>query len=101
MTWEEKLAALQCLGEVSLHMRKPGDWYVSQRVTIGGDGMLRGEYGNGKTPEAAVEQHWAIYSADLLNTNKYVVVESHGKRRHVVWVGYMWWDICDPADLTK
>lgn len=93
MNWEQKLAAIQALGDTSLRMRKPGDWYVSStRMEIGGDGMLSGEYGNGRTPEEAVEEHWRIYTN--LPPGKFIVIGAYtDKRRQVRWNGYMWEDI--------
>jgi hypothetical protein len=64
MDWQQKLAAIKAFAgdDVSLCMRSPGNWYVSVSMYIGGDGFLRGSYGNGCTPEEAVDAHWKIYS---------------------------------------
>lgn len=87
LTWEQKLQALQALGNTSLRMRKPGDWYVSQNgVSIREGSILKGSYGNGKTPEEAVTNHWLLYSAP---TNNQTVVIDDG-RRGVCWNGFMW-----------
>jgi hypothetical protein len=56
MTWEQKLLAMQALTEVSLKMRKPGDWYVDargRRVKAGV--MSHGIYGNGKNSRRSSE----------------------------------------------
>jgi hypothetical protein len=93
LTWEQKLAACQALAECSLKMRKPGDWYVSTSVeTIerGHEGMLVGRYGNGPTPEAAVEDHWRQITAD--DVKALVVRAMYPDRRKVRWNGFMWWD---------
>lgn len=90
MTWEEKLSALQCVAETALRMRKPGDWYVSMRAGIGGGGMIRGEFGNGKTPEEAVNAHWDAYVTHL-PSDRYVVTGPEDNTR-VRWAGYMWRD---------
>jgi len=94
MTWQQKLAALQCLGDCSLKMREPGDWYVSQsRVEVGGDGMLAGSYGNGETPVVAVTDHWRVL-VDELPVGKHLVLgASSDDRRAVRWNGYMWADV--------
>lgn len=65
MTWEEKLHELRKLGDLSLKMRGPGDWYVEQvGVSISHhDGFLRSEHGNGATPKQAVEDHWRILTS--------------------------------------
>jgi hypothetical protein len=95
MEWQQKLQALQALAEVSLHMRKPYDWYVNTSMEIGADdsAFLIGEYGNGRTPEEAVNNHWLIFST--LESPKYVVIGASdgGKRRHVRWNGFMWEDV--------
>jgi hypothetical protein len=95
MMWEEKLAALQALApwETSLRMRKPGDWYVDQHdvecIEVGHRGMLALRYGNGPTPEAAVEDHW-----QQLTSNDVEAIVLHAtdaeKRREVQWNGFMW-----------
>lgn len=92
MTWEQKLAALQSLTDTSLRMRKPGDWYVSAVGRgIGGDGFLTGTYGNGKTPQEAVDDDWNQLT-QFLPSDRYILVERAGKRRQVRWTGYMWED---------
>ena len=89
MTWEQKLEALMSLTETTLVMREPGDWYVEAPGRhIGGDGMLYGKYGNGRTPQEAVENDWEIYSE--VKYPMYVVIENHKGRNHYVWTGYMW-----------
>lgn len=91
MTWEQKLAALQVLCDTSLRMRKPGDWYVSARGrNVGGDGLLRGAYGNGPTPEAAVTDDWRQL-AEMLPSDRFIVVDGlTSGRRQVRWNGFMW-----------
>jgi hypothetical protein len=94
MNWEQKLEALQGLDcEISLRMRAPGNWYVDHRgieVKKHGSAILRGEYGNGRTPEEAVEDHWRLLTG--LGPEEYVVLHAMlpEKRRHVVWSGFMW-----------
>lgn len=93
MSWEEKLAAIQSLtGDASLKMRRPGNWYVNARMDLGGNGLLEGKYGNGATPEEAVENHWKIYT--MLPPDRYVVVNGNfdGNRR-LRWNGYMWREV--------
>lgn len=94
MTWEEKLAALQSLGDCCLRMRHPGDWYVSATsVEVSSGRMLEGRYGNGATPEAAVLDHWEKYTA-LVGPGEVVVINAMStERRHVRWTGYMWTDV--------
>lgn len=92
MTWQQKAAALDALREIELHIRAPGDWYVHQGISIGGDGVLVGSYGNGETPELAIEDHWRIYCEELPH-DRYIVIEGGIARRHVRWNGYMWQDL--------
>ena len=96
MTWEEKFAAINAIEEASLIMRKPGDWLVSQHVEIGGDGVLRGDYGNGRSPEEAVERHWDILTQ--VKPPSYVVTNAmRPNRKHWRWEGFMWKEIPQPA----
>ena len=90
MTWEQKLQALQSLADCELHMRRPGDWFVNQRVQIGGNGLLTGSYGNGATPEKAVEDHWKVLTN--LDLDQYLVISASSirERQHVRWNGFMW-----------
>lgn len=92
MTWEEKLAACQVLGECSLKMRKPGDWYVSHRAVEVKDRAVRegGCVSNAKTPEEAVEQHWK-WLTEYATGDKYVMTDAYGTgRQGYQWRGYMW-----------
>ena len=86
MTWEEKLDALSALGDCNIKMRKPGDWYVSQSTEIGGNGMLEGDYGNGKTPIEAIEDHWSKL-VDNLPSDRHIRAYDNKRYR---WSGYMW-----------
>mgnify|MGYP001558321272 CR=1 FL=1 len=88
MTWEEKFEAIKALGEAHVDMRSPGDWYVDSQMYVGGDGMLTGVYGNGASPQEAIEAHWKMYSA--LPHDRYVVTGYGADRKHHRWNGYMW-----------
>lgn len=95
MDWEQKLQALNALSECKLVMRKPGDWYVDQGTSIKEHGgcVLRGSYGNGRTPQEAVEQHWQELTE--LAANQYLVSKDifDGQtynRKTVRWNGFMW-----------
>ncbi len=94
MTWEQKLAAFQALGDTSLRMRVPGDWYVSaDSVNVKAkpdDCFVTGLYGNGATPEAAVEDHWRQLASEL-EPSAHLSIRS-GERR-VRWNGFMWADV--------
>lgn len=93
LTWEQKLFAISKLCDTSLKMRKPGDWYVSSvGIEVAGDGVLIGEYGNGTTPQEAVEEEWRKLVTDLPD-GKYLRVHDyrHGEKpRYVRWNG-IWW----------
>lgn len=92
MTWEQKLQALNRLAPCRLVMRSPGDWYVEQRTALKthGSQILWGAFGNGSSPEAAVNNHWHVLTE--LAPADYVVVNamSSSNRRAVVWNGCMW-----------
>lgn len=87
MTWEEKLAALNSLSQCSLRMRKPGDWYVSWHAETGGT-MVSCDFGNGRTPEEAVNAHWDLYVTNL-PSDRHI----RAKNRCYRWVGFMWEEV--------
>lgn len=90
MNWEQKLEALQVIADSSLRMRKPGDWYVdAYRREIGGDGMLVHSYGNGNTPQEAVEDDWRKM-VEQLPANKYIQAADRKRYR---WAGFMWKEV--------
>lgn len=92
MNWQEKAAALNAIGRVNLLIRKPGDWYVHhEHVEIKDRCFLRGSFGNGATPEAAIEDHWRKFVDEIGSC--YVVTNAYsGNRRAVRWNGFMWQD---------
>jgi hypothetical protein len=70
-------------------MRKPGDWYVEQRVEVRKGSVLEGRYGNGPDPEAAVLEHWQELTE--LGADEYLVARAYGDDRKAVrWNGFMW-----------
>lgn len=95
MTWEQKFAALGALArmctDVSLFMRKPGDWGVliphverKEGAVLSGGGL------NGKDPESAVESAWQ-WATD---SKFYLVIKAfNATRRAVKWNGFMWVDV--------
>lgn len=90
MTWEEKLMALRALGDASLKMRKPGEWYVSQdNVSVTRSGVLRGLCGNGSTPIVAVENHWR-HLVESIGTDYIVCRATQRTREAFRWNGFMW-----------
>lgn len=104
-TWEQKLDALAALGrDIALKMRKPGDWYVEhvgvEMKESPDAGVLIGAYGNGATPEEAVEDHWRQLA--LCESPAMIVVNAYsGNRRHVRWNGYMWQDVPLPQVAVR
>jgi hypothetical protein len=88
MNYEEKFQAINALCEASLLMRKPGDWYVSQSTEIKNGSVLEGRYGNGITPETAIEDHWEALTN--LDDHEYVVFRKGEERQAVKWNGFMW-----------
>ncbi len=101
MDWQQKAAALDALAEIEIKIRKPGDWYVSQRVEIKNDCFLEGAYGNGDTPMAAIEDHWNRLVTDIECRPLYLVARAgHPNRRAVRWNGFMWQDVPEPERAT-
>ena len=100
MNWQQKLSAVQALCgtfNVAVRMRNPGDWYVNDCTEIKDGSILRGEYGNGATPEQAVEDHWDILTN--LPHEQYIVVRAAREdRRAVRWNGFMWEDVAEKRD---
>jgi hypothetical protein len=95
MTWEQKLAALKALADASLRMRAPGDWYVSHSVNVTDHPcMSRGFYGNGTTPEEAVNDHWRQL-VDELGGGHYLKVLGTPDKFYR-WNGFMWAEFQDP-----
>lgn len=87
MTWEQQIQALKALGECSLKMRFPGDWYVSLLGVSRVEGaMLSGSGTRGKNPEEAVENYWA-WATD---PHHHLRVSPS---RNVTWNGFMWADV--------
>lgn len=92
MTYEEKFLALQSLTSHCLRMRRVGNWYVDSGLEIKDGAIFSGDYGEGKTPEEAINNHWDIYSkVKLPNT---IVVNDYTENRHeYIWNGYMWKEV--------
>lgn len=91
MNYEQMLHALKALGETSLKMREPGNWYLSQSgVEVSSGCMLESRYGNGKTPEEAVVDHWKRLTE--LGPREVIVLNAtdYARRKAVVWNGFMW-----------
>ena len=90
MSYQEKAGALNALSPIAINCRGPNNWYVSQSVEVADGRFLVGEYGNGRTPQDAVEDHWRVLVEDL-KPDKYLVVgASTDKRRAARWNGFMW-----------
>lgn len=83
MTWEQKFAAIKAIARsATVEMRKPGDWYVGAGMEhADGSSFLIGNYGNGSTPEEAVEDHWRLYG----DGTPFKVRDSWFR-----WNGFMW-----------
>jgi hypothetical protein len=103
MTWEQKLQAMTALVgsfSICLRMREPGNWYVagSGRNIIGG-GICRSTFGDGSTPQEAVEDDWRIF-VDELPLNRAIAVHyGDAERRRIVrWNGFMWQDVAHPDE---
>jgi hypothetical protein len=92
MNWEQKLEALQAITRCELCMRSPGNWYVSAHsrgVVSGEDGwLLEGSYGNGRSPQEAIEDDWQKIAESRLPVK--VDGVDYKTTRYVQWNGYMW-----------
>lgn len=94
MNYEQKLHALKKLNfSTHLEMREPGNWYVSAGMELAdGEHCLRGAYGNGSSPEEAVNAHWEIYgSGQPLKCR-----ESWWR-----WNGFMWEESSRPQNAPR
>lgn len=104
MDWQEKAAALAGLTELAVCFREkqwriggPEPWYVQQRIYIKDDCVLRGVYGNGDTPQEAIEDHWKHLVTELPANQYLVICASDSERRRAVrWNGFMWQDVPEP-----
>lgn len=97
MNWEQKLMALKGLAETHLEMRRPGNWYIAAHGRgVCGDGFEVGAYGNGVTPEEAVEDDWEKI-VERLPPDRHIKVSKApygpGDIRRVRWNGFMWEDV--------
>ncbi len=92
MTYEQKFAALAAISpRPALHMRKPGDWYVSLSSVERKEGAcLSSGCVSEATPEAAVEAKW-----DWATDQRYYLVINamRDNSRAVKWNGFMWEDV--------
>ena len=96
ISWQRQFEALKCLGDACLRMREPGNWYVSQdSVNIARrNGVRSGAFGNGETPEKAVQDHWRKYTAED-TVIEYRDLET-STMRYVSWNGFMWASVSPP-----
>lgn len=93
LTYEQKLQAAMAIAPCELIMRKPGDWYVQQSVEVKNGSVLESRYGNGETPQLAIEDHWRALTD--LKLPEYLVIGAFtdGERKAVRWNGFMWADV--------
>lgn len=95
MNWQQKAAALNALAELDIKIREPGDWYCSQSVSIREEFVLVGTFGNGDSPEAAVDDHWKVLVEDI-GARYLIANDGRYNRKAVRWNGYMWADVSEP-----
>lgn len=86
MTWEQKIQALMAITDVSLRMRRPGDWYVDANfLRIVGDGMETSTtVSDQQTPEDAVHAYWLAVTALASN------LRLRSPKGEFRWNGFMW-----------
>jgi hypothetical protein len=103
MDWQHKAAALAGLCEFSIKFREaqwriggPEPWYISQGIEVANGRFLTGTYGNGYTPQEAIENHWKVL-VDELPAGEWLVIRAMSEdRRAVRWNGFMWADHPEP-----
>ena len=88
LTWEQKYEILEALCPLTLKMRHPGNWYVSSSGRGVQEGsIIRYTYGEGETPQAAVEKDYVLY---VSQRPVVYVSRSAEKPNYYRWNGYMW-----------
>ncbi len=94
LTSDQKFEILQQISPLSLRMRSVGSWYVDcPRRYIGGDGLMRGSFGNGKTPQEAIDDDFSQIVTYLPNDRYIMVEDNYGKRKNYRFNGYMWKEV--------
>lgn len=103
MDFQQKAEALAALTALSIKFRErehriggSEPWYVSQKVDVKEGSCLLGTYGNGNTPEEAIEDHWKVLVLDLPRDEYLIVNSGLENRRAVRWNGFMWADVPEP-----
>ena len=92
MNWEQKLEALKSLCDIRLIMRTSRDWYIDSHMEIADGVFLSGEYGNGNSPEEAVNNHWELYTNDSdIGITKLIKADE----KYWYWKRFMWKEV-DP-----
>jgi len=96
MNWEQKLAKLQELKSDLLRMVEPGHWVCNIPGEIGGDGVLRSDFGQGSKPSDAVNAAYNI--VQNIPNKKYITTTGWQKPRQYFrlygdeWVRVVGWD---------
>ena len=73
------------------------DWFIADGMHIGdGSGVIVGTYGNGTTPQEAVDEHWRIYVEEL-GPDRYISAQIREGAEYVQyrvrWNGFRWANI--------
>jgi len=100
--YQIKAAKLNALSEIEIKMRGVDDWYVHQSVEVKKGGFLKSAYGNGATPEEAINSHWKHLVEDL-PSDEYLVTNAYddGNRKAVRWNGFMWEEVREKTTATE
>lgn len=73
-------------------------WYVSTRISIGGDGFLRGITEHRDSPEEAVHAYLAaLQRVDEHDLDHYLVTTHRNGRRHSRWNGAAFAEVDIPS----
>lgn len=102
MDYQQKAEALASLCDLAICFREVRNriginhpWYVSQNIDVKNGGCLEGKYGNGATPQEAVEDHWRALVSELPADQYLIIREGGSPRRAVRWNGFMWADVME------
>ena len=102
LSWEEKYEFLKVIcPRASINMRAPGNWYFNSDMGVGNGSVVSGSYGNGISPQTAVENHFNIYSqitferfmSNPKDKREYIRVYGEKEDRYFFYSKYGWKEI--------
>ncbi len=95
LTIDQKADILQAIGKLTVHRRSASNWYATvDGIEVKQGSFLCGDYGNGKTPEAAIDDCFRVLTE--LKRGEYLVKNAYGEsRRAMRWNGFMWQEVVE------